>query len=185
MKKIMLIMFCMVLLVGSVSAFKITELNDRLTYSNDDLKISLDNWWGLGKTIGTAELKSHKTEDKIRNVIEEKDRVDMYYDFNFSEEYVDGLGQVTFSDLRTGEELNKGYYFAQAVYEEYRVPKYNEVCVDGRKLGNGTILQECSKTQIDDYVQNRIERWDRLDNNNTIPYGEVTIGLVTNIISKE
>ena len=58
-------MLCMVFLVGNVSA---VEWNDKLTYSNDDLKVSLDNWWGFGTTIGTAELKSHPSVNYVKAV---------------------------------------------------------------------------------------------------------------------
>ena len=54
--KIFILMLCMILLVGSVSA---VEWNDKLTYSKEDLKVSWENWWGFGDTIGTIELKSH------------------------------------------------------------------------------------------------------------------------------
>ena len=68
MKKLLAFMFAFIFLIGTVSALENVELNDRLVYSNDDLKISLENWWGLGKTIGTAELKSHSTVDEIIKV---------------------------------------------------------------------------------------------------------------------
>jgi len=70
MKKLFILMLCMIFLVGTVSA---VQWNDKLNYQNGlngnpNLKVSLDNWWGLGKTIGTAELKSHKSVDEKRPV---------------------------------------------------------------------------------------------------------------------
>ena len=86
MRKIILTMFILVLLVGIVSAANF-EFNDRLTYSNNDLKVSLDNWWGLGLTIGTAELKSHSSVNEILKFGYGKEEVVMYYDFDFLELY--------------------------------------------------------------------------------------------------
>lgn len=101
----------MVFLVGSVSAF---EIDNRLTYSNNDLKVDFDNTFlGLFEIshIGTAELKSHKSVDEILKFGYGKEEVVMYYDFNFLELYGNGLGEVFFTDMRTGEEINKNYSF--------------------------------------------------------------------------
>ena len=39
-----------------------------------------------------------------------KDRVVMYYDFNFTDGYVDGLGEVTFINKWNGKLIEKDYY---------------------------------------------------------------------------
>ena len=43
-KKLFILMFVMILLVGTVSA---AEFDNRLAYSNQDLTVELRNWFGL------------------------------------------------------------------------------------------------------------------------------------------
>ena len=105
--KIFILIFCMILLVGTVSA---VEWNDKLTYSDDDLKVSWENWWGLGKTIGTVELKSHPTVNYIKKV-GAGNPVTMWYDFTDWEYSENGLGVIEFTDERTGEKIDRDYSY--------------------------------------------------------------------------
>lgn len=181
MKKLILMSFILLLLVGTISA---VEWNDKLTYSNDDLKVSLENWWGLGETIGIAELKSHETVAEIKYVIEGKNRIVMYYDFNFSESYIDGLREVTFTDMRTGRKIQKDYYFAKEIREDVVVLDYKTNCVVKQDLGNGTILEDCSRNVIGSHTESKFIRWERL-NNNDIPKGITRIALITDVNPNE
>lgn len=174
-KKLMLFSFVMILLVGMVSAVNV-EFNDRLVYSKNDLKVSLENWWGLGKTIGTAELSSHSSVSEIRNVIRGKNREVMYYDFNFSEEYIGGLGDVEFINSVTGEEINKDYYFAKAIYKDVII--YNQVCEDiiNKQGENERVCKGIPTEQ----TEKKFSHWERLSSND-IPSGNVRIALITDV----
>ncbi|KKK81211.1 hypothetical protein LCGC14_2815780, partial [marine sediment metagenome] len=78
-------------------------------YTNEDRTVIITNWFGLGEKLSEATLSSHKTPTEIRNVIAGKDRVVMYYDFKGVELYKDGLGKVSFTDMKTGLSINKNY----------------------------------------------------------------------------
>ncbi len=174
MKKLMFVLFVLfisVLLVGTASAFNF-ELNDRLTYKNNDLKVSLDNWWGLGKTIGTAELKSHKTVNEVLKFGYGKEEVVMYYDFDFGELYQNGLGEVTFTDKRTGKEIEKDYSF---VYWGTKAKQRNVHESFSIKNINGTISNENIITGTENYTW---EGWLPYDSKD-IPKGKIRIGLKT------
>ncbi len=106
-KVMIMFMLFSVLFIGTVSA---VEWNDRLIYSNDDLKVSWENWWGLGKTIGTAELKSHPSVNYVKKVGLGK-QVVMWYDLNFTELYLNGLGNIELTDKRTGEIIDRDYSY--------------------------------------------------------------------------
>ena len=58
---------CLVLLVGTVNAELIT-FDNRLKYENDDLKVTIKDFFGVGKTFGSFELKSHNSVDEIKQV---------------------------------------------------------------------------------------------------------------------
>ncbi len=109
MKKLMLFTFILVLLVGTVSALEWGG-NNKLTYSNSDLKVDLDNWWGLGKNYGSAELKSHPSIDYVKKV-GAGSQVVMWYDFRFSGLYINGLGDIEFTDMKTEKLVERDYSF--------------------------------------------------------------------------
>lgn len=108
-KKSILIFLGMFLLVALpiVSA-------EKITYSEDDLKVTLSDTvlFGLIKTsdFGTSELKSHKSIEEIIKFNKGK-HVTMYYDFDFNEIYGDGLGEVIFIDKNSGKEIEKDYEY--------------------------------------------------------------------------
>ena len=89
MKKILLIMMCMFLLVGMVSAAKIK-------YEDKDMKVNFKNsFLGIGiSDLGSVELKSHKSVTEIRKLGAGENQAVMFYDFNDWKLYPDGLGEV-------------------------------------------------------------------------------------------
>ncbi len=99
--------FFSIFLISNVSAL---EWDNKLTYSENDLKVNLTNWFGLGVDYGSAELKSHSSVDEIREVKTGKD-IAMFYDFNFNELYENGLGEVIFTDIRTGKQVERNYKY--------------------------------------------------------------------------
>ncbi len=157
--KLVLIFLALVLLVGTVSA---VEWNDRLIYSNNDLKVSLDNWWGLGETIGTVELKSHSSVDEVKGVQRGK-QVVMWYEFNFGDTYKDGLGEVKFKNMWNGNFVNKNYKFVY--WKEEVCNKFSHI--------NGTKYNKCSFGEWLDY------------NSKDIPKGKITIGIMVDVNRKD
>ena len=178
MKKIMLFMFVMIFLVGTVSA--VMEWDNVLDYENDDMTVIITNWLGLGEELGEAELTSHSSVDEVLQVIRGKDRAVMYYDFNFSESYIDGLGEVIYTNMKTGKKIQKDYYFAKEIREDVLVPDYKTNCVVKQDLGNGTILEDCSRDVIGNHIENKFIGWKKL-NNNDIPKGIIRIALITDV----
>ena len=166
-----LTIICMVLLVGSVSAF---EFDNKLTYYNEDLKVELTNWFGLGVDYGTAKLKSHKSVNEVRSVVIGKDIVVMYYDFDFLELYEEGLGKVYFTDERIGEEIEKDYSFVYWTNETYEKDIYEEQC---SKSLNGTNI--CGQVVVGKENVTR-EVW-KPYNSRDIQKGKIRIGLQTDV----
>ncbi|MHA1880875.1 MAG: LamG domain-containing protein [Candidatus Heimdallarchaeota archaeon] len=154
-------------LIGSVSA---ADWDNKLTYSKNDLKVEFSNsLLLLFKTseIGTAELKSHKSVDEIRKV-GAGTQVVMWYDFDFLGLYENGLGEVEFTDMKTGKTIERNYSFVYWGEESYEVPTYSE-----KVLKNGTIVYE----QIGTETKTR-EAWLPY-NSKDIPKGNIRIGLQT------
>ncbi|KKN65948.1 hypothetical protein LCGC14_0476510 [marine sediment metagenome] len=166
MKKIMLLIFCMVFLVGTVSAF---EFDNKLTYSNEDLKVDFINLFGFGKNYGSAELKSHSSVNEIKQ-IGAGNQVVMYYDFNFTELYSNGLGDVEFIDVKTREIIDRDYNFVYWGTAQRDV--YTESC---NQLGNKTLVCDNILSGTENY-----ETWLPYISRD-IPIGNIRIGLQTNV----
>jgi len=122
---LVLAVFLLVLLPG-VSA---TDWDNVVTYTDNDLTVTIDNLFGLGSKIGEVTLKSHKTVDEVLKFGFGQEEVVMYYDFEGWELYEDGLGNVTFIDERTNKEIEKDYYFVEWVSNLVEVNDYQEICV--------------------------------------------------------
>ncbi len=182
MKK--LLMFLLIgmfmIMISTVSA---AEWDNSLRYEKEDMKVTIENAFGLpffGGDLGTAELKSHKSVNHILKVAPGKDVVTMYYDINFNKIYKDGLGEVEFIDVRSGEIINKDYHFViwGTIIEEKN--NYSIVCEEVYIASNNSYSQgNCESVIIGTYLEEK-EGWVKL-NTNDIPKGEVRIGLATDV----
>ena len=168
MKKILLFMLCMILLVGTVSA---SDWDNTLAYSENDLKVTLRNsilWIIPTSEIGTIELKSHSFVDEIIEV-GAGNQVPMFYDFeDWKEIYLNGLGGVYFTDMRTGEKIDRDYSFVYWGEKERDIYGCNYVySVNGTKTCERVIV---GKEVYEDWLP-----YNSLD----IPKGNIRIGLMT------
>lgn len=165
------ILICMtIVLLGSVSAF---EFDNKISYSENDLRVDFDNAFGLGKHYGSAELKSHSSIDEIKKV-GVGNQIVMWYDFNFDEVYTDGLGDVKFIDIKNGEEISKNYEFVYFIEGE---------CSD--IMINKSVVEKCGQGTWEKYNSNDIPKNKRIGIKilNT-KYGEI-IDVVWDIAGKE
>jgi len=165
-----LIIMCLVIV--NLTLISAMDFDNRITYSNEDKTATITNWLGLGEELGKATLTSHETVAEVRKVMPGKDRVVMYYEFDFKDIYENGLGEVTFIDEHNGKEIERDYYFAIASRESYEVDNYIQVCGTS---GNYTCSQVKSGMKT-----NYRTVWTKLDKND-IPKGKVTIGLIVDV----
>jgi len=119
-----LVMVCLTM-IPIISAL---DFDNRMEYRNNDMTIVLKNWFGL-TTIGEATLTSHKTIDEIKKVGMGNDVPVMSYNFRgFKSIYKKGLGEVKFIDMETGQDVQKDYYFAKAIYNrEGEIIRYEKL----------------------------------------------------------
>ena len=165
MKKLFLLMFVMVFLVVPISA-EVFTIDNKLTYSNKDLKVNFDNLWGFGKYYGSIELKSHPSVNYIKEV-GAGNPVVMWYDFQDWEYYKDGLGEVIFTDKKTGEIINRDYsyvYWGDKIRDVYGKGECNV-------LGNQTQVCETIVVGTETYKD-----WLSY-NSKDIPKGDIRIGI--------
>ena len=168
MKKIILLMFVVLLLIPLVNA---ADWDNKLAYSNNDLKVTISNSFLLlfpTSEIGTAELKSHTSVNEVRQV-GAGNHVVMWYDFNFVELYLNGLGEVEFTAMRTGELIDRDYSFV------YWGEKERDVYGEGNCFLNINGTRSCESVVVG---KETYETWLPY-NSKDIPKGDIRIGLMT------
>lgn len=161
--------------LSSVSAIKIDYSENELNVSDMIVHIYDTILFGLIKTgeQGTMELTSHSTPYEIKRV-GLGNQITMIYDIDFEDTYSDALGDVTFIDKRTGEEIERDWKFVYWGNESYESPVYS--CKDVILL-NGTTISKCTQTGTEIKVR---ETWLDYDSRD-IPQGRIRIGLMTDV----
>lgn len=152
-----------VFLLNFISA-ELFQFDNTVQYSAEDMKATIKNTFGIGVEFGSLELKSHKTLTEIRHVFLGENVPVMYYDFSgWKDIYKNGLGEVEFTDVRTGKKLDRDYYFAKAIYRIEQIPDYKEVC-ELKDDGVNKTLQNVCRQELKGYVPTeRFVKWERLD----------------------
>ena len=171
MKKIILLMIIALLLVPLVSP---AGWDNVLDYENKDLTVKITNWFGLlgwlglEDEIGTAELKSHSSINEVKRV-GAGNQVVMWYDFNFIELYENGLGDVKFTDMKTGKEIDRDYSFV------YWGKKERNVYGDGKCVYSINGTKSCERVVVGKETYNDWLPYNSIN----IPKGNIRIGLMT------
>ncbi len=178
-KRIFLFLLLGIFLISFTSAL---EWDNSLRYEKDDMKVTIENAWGLpffGSDLGTLELKSHKSINEVLKVAPGRDKVVMYYDFDFSEVYKNGLGEVEFINMSDGESIEKDYHFViwDTVIKERS--NYSRSCIDVYNDTTKNISQVCEQTFEGIYYE-EVEEWVNFDTKD-IPKEKVRIGLATDV----
>jgi len=180
--KILLTIISMIILIGSVSAW---EFDNKLEYKENDLVVEFKNAFDLpiiGSSIGKAELTSHESTTEILRLGEGSNKIVMTYDFyDFDAIYKDALGDVEFTDMRTGKTIDKSYHFEEVVYETYQVPIQNVDCKKKIIIDDGNSSREECTVEIVGYEEARRLVSRKPYKLKDIPAKNITIALVTNV----
>ena len=169
MKKLFIFLLLGILLATPL--ISASDWDNILAYSNDDLKVTLKNsilWIIPTSEIGTAELKSHSSVDYVKEV-GAGNQVVMWYDFNFEELYLNGLGDVEFRDVKTGKVIVRDYMFVRWGKKE------RNIYGDGKCVYTINGTKECEQIVIGKETYDDWLPYDSKD----IPKGNVRIGLMT------
>ena len=171
MKKLFAILLLSVFLISFASAI---NWDNKITYENNDMKVNFKNTFGLGADLGSVELKSHNSVNEVLQFGFGKEEVVMYYDFEFSEIYENGLGDIIFTNMKNGKEIEKDYYFVEWKEMDFEVNDYKTICDENFINGTKGI---CEEIIIGTHLEKRFEwvKYNSLD----IPVGNSRIGLKT------
>ncbi len=148
----------------------VTASTNEITYTNDDLTVTIKD--ELGTILGDLTLVSHKSINEIKKVPFNQEVVVMYYDFSNWDFLKDGLGEVFFKDMKTGEIVQKDYYFVELTLKTIEVDDYGPILgqtINGSDMYDWGIV---GNHKEDVWIETKL-------NHNDIPDRDIRIGLKT------
>ncbi len=176
MKKLfVLLMFCMILLVGTASA---VSFDDFKVYDTETQTYTITNLFGFGKHIADLELKTPQVysvgigyqkvaEIEIRNG---------EYDYN---EIVKGI--VLYDTNNYFKEFTREVDYKYKVIKNFSIDDFKQSC---ESLDNGTLFN-CFNQKVGSHLEERIF-WEDFTAKNFLFKGEVvTLGLFTDVKARD
>lgn len=176
MKKIFLILFLMIFLIGTISALDF----DNVAYYNENKKdVSIYNAFDLpliGYKIADINLQTSLTDNFVspgKDVIVFQMNIENYAD------YVNALKDLKIINMKNGKQEDKSYKWVYAVYENIDVEDYDIKCELIPQAGK-LPKEVCNKVIIGKHKENIIVDWKELIGKD-LPKGNITIGLMTDV----
>lgn len=169
MKKLFLLMFCMILLVGTVSS---ADFDDVKYYDEETSTYTLENFFGLGKTIADLELKTPQN-NLVHLGYGDIARIEIR---NGEYDYEEIINGIELYNIRDGmKEVIRNVDYKYLTYIE--VPNREASCVDIEDE-NKTTYQECSWIQNGTKLE---EQWLPFTENSLLKGETITLGIFTDV----
>jgi len=169
MKRLLILLLCMVFLIGSVSAF---EFDNVKKYDKETKTITITNAFGFGDTIAKAQLKTprvFKVPVGYQKVAE--------FEVQGFKNYKDFIKEIELFDLKRGnKKFSRKLDLKYKDYEDILVNDYERKMVG--YTTNGTAIYE-SKV-VGSHYEKR-ERWIKLTTKGLQQNKNITIGIFTNV----
>ncbi|KKK93407.1 hypothetical protein LCGC14_2693170, partial [marine sediment metagenome] len=177
-KKILLLMFCIVFLVGTISAFEFDNIKQ---YDEETKTITIKNsllgidWLSYGQV---AEIKLLSNLVEVVDV--GKDKEVARFEVRSFEDYNNAFKELELFDKRKGNnKFIRDYDFKVLSYEDIIVDDYDFVSVD---LGNGTIINEYQI--VGNHIQQK-EVWTKLTPADFKKNDVLTIAIFTEVLPRD
>ncbi|KKN67050.1 hypothetical protein LCGC14_0466040 [marine sediment metagenome] len=182
MKKIILMMFVVILFTGLLSAF---EFDNVKTYDEIERSITVHNVFNL-PLIGNDIVKiTPLTPHVVSTFAGPNQTVAIFHLENFKDGYSDVWKKMEFYNLnKNSKEENRQFFFQEKVIVGTREkPIYNITC-ETLSYGNGTTYQDCTRS-IKGYETIDITEWEDLDTSEPLSKGNHTIRIVTDVFPRD
>lgn len=159
---------------GPVDPYFYGREDNELNYLENNMLVEITD--ALDSPIGMVTLRSHKTPTTPYSIslADSKTKPVMWYQFNFLEQYNNGLGEPKFINLKNNQEIEKNYTYLIGKITGYQEVDGALISCEDVEVWNGT-QQKCIYEQI----EQPIFTWKEIQNL-TIPTGDYMIGLKVN-----
>ncbi|KKN27027.1 hypothetical protein LCGC14_0868780 [marine sediment metagenome] len=173
MKKLFILMFCMILLIGSVSAFSISDIDDVKDYDKNLKTYSLDNFFGFGKHIADLELKTPQ-EFKVPIGYQKVAEIEIKNGENDYENIINGIELYNIRDDMKEVVRDVDYKYKTII----QVPRYETICDKGFSENGTAINTNCRQKQIG--LKDKVE-WLDFTKNSLLKGENLTLGIFTDV----
>ncbi len=174
MKKIILLMLCIVLLVGTVSAW---NWDNSKSYDEKTKTVTIKNGCVLGICLGD-DISTIKLNTPLVYKVPLGNQKVAEFTINNFKNGNDVFNNLEFFNLRKdNEKFERDYDYKYKT--TIKVPKYKTVCDKGFSANRTAIDTNCRQEQTgfkDEIV------WEELDINDELPKGKITIGIFTEVL---
>ncbi len=173
MRKLFILMFCVIFLIGNVIALEFDNVKD---YNQETKTITINNMFGLGEKIAEIELKTplnYLVPRGYQKVAEFEVR-------NF-EDYTNAFKELELFDKKNGDsKLVRNYDFKVLSYEDVVINDYVSQCGDVYNPLNKTDELICENVIVGNHIEQR-EVWSNLIDSDFMNKDNLTIGIFTNV----
>ena len=172
MKKLLTLLFCMVLLVGTVSAL---EFDNVKSYDYKTKTITIKNIFGLGNAIAEVKLNTPLNYNVPRGYQKVAE-----FELNVFSDYKTAFKELELYDKTKGmNKFNREYDYKYKTIKQVLVNDYKNICLD-TKIKNGSIMKECEKVKIGSHYEEK-EDWVKFDILDFKKNDKLIIGIFTNV----
>ncbi|KKN65809.1 hypothetical protein LCGC14_0477450 [marine sediment metagenome] len=173
MKKLMLLIFITILLIGIVNAI---DFDDVKSYDIDKKIYTLENFFGLGKNIADLELKTPQNNIVPRGYQKVAEIEIRNREFDY-DQIINGIELYNIKDNMNEVVRNVDYKYK--TFEEVIVNDYKNVCTI-KTSTNGTIYEECSQELAGNHIEQK-QVWKDFTKNSLLKTENITLGIFTDV----
>ncbi len=171
MKKLIVLMFSMILLIGSITALEFDNVKD---YDPITKTVTIKNAFGLGEDIAEVQLKSN-----LKVLVPRGYNKVAEFEIRAKEDYTTILKELEFYNRNEGDQkFIRSYDYRYKTINQVLVDDYNISCSESIAK-NGSIIRDCSKVKIGDHYEDK-EEW-LLAPANVLKNDVITIGIFTDV----
>ncbi len=184
-KKLILLLFMGILLVGTVSAFNFDNVKsyDKLTRTATIKDCAV---WAITCLVEGDDIAEVKLDSPlIKYVIRGKDRLIAEFTINNYEDYDNVFNNLDFYDIKNNmKEFERDFTYRYKSFYDVEVPDYETVCKERMSI-NGTLEKyDCYESQTGTHTEQRFN-WVDFNEKAELPKGNITIGIFTDVLPNE
>ncbi len=178
MKKLFILMFCMILLTVSVSAF---EFDNVKRYDEKTRTIEIRNSFLGLEFLSLDKVSTIKLNTNIENKVAVGYQKVAEFDLNIFEDYDSAFQEFELYDLNSNSrKFTRDIDYKVRSYETVIVNDYITECENVSSKTNESIYRECNKVLVGNHTEQR-EVWTDLGESNFKDNDTITIGIFTEV----
>ncbi len=187
MKKLLVLIFCIILLVGTISAWEFDNIKN---YDEETQTINIRNSILGIPFLQLDQVAEIKLDTPLNNyVIRGEDKLVAEFTIENFKDYTEGaFDNLDFYNIKKNmNQFNREFVYKYKKFYDVKIDDYEEVCKEKEVVKvNGTYIEkyDCVKNQIGSHIEQRFN-WIDLNEKLALQKGKITIGIFTDVYANE